>query len=107
MNREKFFERFTDTLIKSNKRISEIARETGISRGTISSYKRKISTPNSKNLEKIAQSLGVDASWLAGSDDNNYADSQYHNIVTILDLYTKATEEEREMIDKLLKMFKE
>ena len=47
---------------------SELARMTGISRGTLSSYLSGRYTPKQNNLLLIANALNVSEGWLAGKD---------------------------------------
>lgn len=47
----------------------DIVKQTGINKGSLSSYIKGIYIPKDSNLNKIAQVLNVDKMWLLGYDD--------------------------------------
>lgn len=55
---------------ESNKSLTEISRETGISYSTLGNYNQGTRTPKKKNAKILADYFGVSIPYLLGLDDN-------------------------------------
>lgn len=61
-------QRLKEALALSGKRQADLVRETGLDRGSISSYLSGKYEPKQKAIYKMAQALNVSESWLLGYD---------------------------------------
>lgn len=61
-------QRLKEALSLSGKRQADLVRETGLDRGSISSYLSGKYEPKQKAIYKMAQALNVSESWLLGYD---------------------------------------
>ena len=66
--RESIAERLRRALEESGKRQADLVRETGLDRGSISSYLSGKYEPKQKALYKLAAALNVSEAWLLGYD---------------------------------------
>lgn len=65
-----FQERLEEALILRQKTAADLSRETGISDGAISQYRKGAYKATQRNLEKIADALHVSIPWLMGISDD-------------------------------------
>lgn len=70
-----FMDVFNKLLCENNKSVYRVAKETGISQGTMNEYKKGKKTPSPKNLQKIASYFNCSVDYLLGSTDE-HADQQ-------------------------------
>lgn len=61
-------QRLREALTASGKKQADLVRETGLDRGSISSYLSGKYEPKQKAIYKMAQALGVSEAWLMGYD---------------------------------------
>lgn len=61
-------ERLREALTAAGKKQADLVRETGLDRGSISSYLSGKYEPKQKAIYKMAQALNVSESWLLGYD---------------------------------------
>jgi transcriptional regulator with XRE-family HTH domain len=61
-------QRLREALDNSGKKQADLVRETGLDRGSISSYLSGKYEPKQKAIYKMAQALGVSEAWLLGYD---------------------------------------
>lgn len=61
-------QRLKEALAHAGKRQADLVRETGLDRGSISSYLSGKYEPKQKAIYKMAQALNVSESWLLGYD---------------------------------------
>ena len=61
-------ERLREALDASGKKQADLVRETGLDRGSISSYLSGKYEPKQKAIYKMAAALGVNEAWLMGYD---------------------------------------
>lgn len=61
-------QRLREALDRSGKRQADLVRETGLDRGSISSYLAGKYEPKQKAIYKLAQALDVSEAWLLGYD---------------------------------------
>ena len=61
-------ERLREALIAAGKKQADLVRETGLDRGSVSSYLSGKYEPKQKAIYKMAQALNVSESWLLGYD---------------------------------------
>lgn len=59
-------QRLKEALTKAGKKQADLVRETGLDRGSISSYLSGKYEPKQKAIYKMAQALDVSESWLLG-----------------------------------------
>lgn len=62
-------ERLREALLAADMKQVDLARETGLDRGSISSYLSGKYEPKQKAIYKMAQALNVSESWLLGYDE--------------------------------------
>ena len=60
--------RLKEAMAMAGKRQADLVRETGLDRGSISSYLSGKYEPKQKAIYKLAQALGVSEAWLLGYD---------------------------------------
>lgn len=65
-----FTERFVKIIQEKNVKPYHIAKETGISTGLVSAYKRGEKKPTIENITKIADYLDCSVDYLLGRTDN-------------------------------------
>lgn len=65
----KIAERLRQALSFAGLSKAELGRKTGITNGQISTYATGQFEPKYDKLQKMAEALGVNEAWLAGSDD--------------------------------------
>jgi transcriptional regulator with XRE-family HTH domain len=111
-------ERLREALSATGKKQADLVRETGLDRGSISSYLSGKYEPKQKAIFKMAQALGVSESWLLGYDvpmhrtDEQKKNDQLAELIvqmrkdpTFYSLVVRLSEvetEQRDLIDKLL-----
>ena len=61
-------QRLREALTASGKKQADLVRETGLDRGSISSYLSGKYEPKQKAIYKMAQALNVNEAWLLGYD---------------------------------------
>lgn len=61
-------ERLREALTAAGKKQADLVRETGLDRGSVSSYLSGKYEPKQKAIYKMAQALNVSESWLLGYD---------------------------------------
>jgi transcriptional regulator with XRE-family HTH domain len=61
-------QRLREALDRSGKKQADLVRETGLDRGSVSSYLSGKYEPKQKAIYKLAQALDVSESWLLGYD---------------------------------------
>lgn len=61
-------QRLREALTRSGKKQADLVRETGLDRGSISSYLSGKYEPKQKAIYKMAQALNVSEAWLLGYD---------------------------------------
>ena len=61
-------QRLKEALTAAGKKQADLVRETGLDRGSISSYLSGKYEPKQKAIYKMAQALNVNESWLLGYD---------------------------------------
>lgn len=61
--------RIRELIVKSEKKLTEISQETGISYSTLGNYNQGTRTPNAKNAQILADYFGVSIPYLLGLDD--------------------------------------
>lgn len=61
-------QRLKDALTNAGKKQADLVRETGLDRGSISSYLSGKYEPKQKAIYKMAQALDVNEAWLLGYD---------------------------------------
>lgn len=61
-------QRLREAMVKANKKQADLVRETGLDRGSISSYLSGKYEPKQKAIYKLAAALNVNESWLLGYD---------------------------------------
>lgn len=67
-NQETIAARLRKAMDAAGKKQADLVRETGLDRGSISSYLSGKYEPKQKAIYKLAASLGVSESWLMGYD---------------------------------------
>ena len=92
MTNKKINERLAEALVLRNMSGPDLARKTGINKGTIWRYINGDIIPKQNAISKMAQALGVSPAWLLGYDLTPEGDP----IVT-LDL-EKLTDKNRELL---------
>jgi len=83
---EKFKDRFRKILEIRGKSQADIAKETGIDKGSISSWVNGKYEPRQKALTKLQNALGVSVEWLMGFDvpmENRSLEPKYLNLQKI------------------------
>ncbi len=74
MNRiSDFRTRLEEMLTERGIRASQLSRDSGVNKATISQYLKGVYEPKREQLCKIADALGVNAEWLEGYDTVKYA----------------------------------
>lgn len=111
-------ERLREALSATGKKQADLVRETGLDRGSISSYLSGKYEPKQKAIFKMAQALGVSESWLLGYDvpmhrtDEQKKNDQLAELIvqmrkdpafySLVVRLSKVETEQRDLIDKLL-----
>ena len=80
-----FAERLQKALDFRNKKATDLAKATGISRSLISQYINYAIEPSYNNVLKIAQYLNVDDHWLMGQDISMAKYHVIHEELSVLD----------------------
>ena len=77
------YERFEQLLQKHGVTSYKVSKETGVTQTTLSNWKSGRSTPNAKNLQKIADYFGVSLGYLMGTEEEepNAVDTEKNLIV--------------------------
>ena len=57
------YEKFADLLAKTNKTAYRVAKDTGVSTATLSSWKKGVYTPKLDKLKVLADYFGVDINY--------------------------------------------
>lgn len=57
------YEKFADLLVKTNKTAYQVAKDTGVSTATLSSWKKGEYTPKVDKLKVLADYFGVDINY--------------------------------------------
>lgn len=70
------YEIYQDLLDQKKLKNSDVSRGTGISNMTLSDWKNGKTTPNSKNMQKIANFLDVSVDYLMTGKENTFVESQ-------------------------------
>lgn len=75
----------------------QLSRETGISDGLLSTYRKGRSEPSLTNAALIADALDVSLDWLAGRDPEKYSafDRSQNQLI---DMYTNMNDEVRDKV---------
>ena len=116
-------QRLKEALTKAGKKQADLVRETGLDRGSISSYLSGKYEPKQKAIYKIAQALDISEAWLLGYDvpmertadqkKNDQlaqlvfkmrADSDFYNTVLAL---SKLNEKQYQGVQQLIAAFNE
>ena len=69
MSKELFTERLNYMMEKRKLTITDLARKSGIDKGTINAYQKGRYKAKAENIKKLADALNVDDIWLMGLDD--------------------------------------
>ena len=69
---ESFGERLKDLRIKAGMRISEVAKQSGVSNGTISNYENGVTAPNFEILQKLAFTYKTPWCSIFGIEEADY-----------------------------------
>ena len=89
----------------SNWSREDFAREVALPLATISRYLGGKRQPQLPQLLKIASHFGVSLDWLIGGDADKY-DTYAPKIREVAELYSLATDDDRLVIDTILKKYK-
>ncbi|OMF46603.1 helix-turn-helix domain-containing protein [Paenibacillus peoriae] len=75
------YEIFDELLMKHNVTAYRVAKETGITTATFTSWKQGKYTPKQDKLQKIADYFGVTVDYLMGNSDNDIPkENPYHTL---------------------------
>jgi len=81
--------------------LKSLAKEVGVSDGTLSRYENNKLKPNQDILESIADFYNVTTDYLIGRSDNRYLDNE--NTITFK-INRKLSQREREFLDNIMKI---
>lgn len=100
------YARFQDLLEKKNITAYNVAKNTGVTTATLTSWKQGKYVPKNDKLEAIANYLGVTVSYiLNGSDEESSFPAFEPEHVEIIELYSKLNKEQKTAILSLLRAF--
>lgn len=68
-------ERLNDLIVKRNVTNYRMARDLDISEGAVRSWRKGRTEPKGKNLQRLAEYLGVSAAWLLYGDESRDTDA--------------------------------
>lgn len=110
--------RLREAMDEKGKRQADLVRETGLDRGSISSYLSGKYEPKQKAIYKLARALDVSEAWLLGYDvpmsrtDDQKKNDQLAQLVAymrkdpaffdVVEKLSRVAPEQRESIDRLL-----
>ena len=92
----------------SGRRMEDIANECGITRATISRYLYDEGRqPQLAHIVALADYFRVSIDWLIGRSDNKHVDEMPEDIRRIIACYTKASPDDKVVIDAVLRKYLE
>lgn len=93
-------------LIKRNGKLArEVAVDLKIAPGTMSRYLQGKRTPELEYVVRIAEYFGVSIDWLLGTNKEQF-DMLPPNVREVLDLYSRASSDDRKVIDTVLSKYR-
>ena len=103
MKREPIAVRLREGLLMANKKQADLVRETGLDRGSISSYLAGKYEPKQKAIYLIAKSLNVSEAWLLGFDVPMYRTDEQKKNDQLVELVDKIRGNEKfySLVNKL------
>lgn len=84
----------------------DVAHAVGMTPATLSRYANGFRSPELSNILALADYFKVSVDWLIGRSNDRYA-STIPEIQEIIDCYSKASEEDRKVIDVVLAKYKD
>lgn len=85
---------------------SELARKTGISKGSISQYVNGSVDMSARNVVKIAEALGVTTDRLLGTGFDRAAGSGDASLTRLLVSYSQLKPEQRELLARIAEVIR-
>jgi transcriptional regulator with XRE-family HTH domain len=82
-------ERLRDAMLEAGKRQADLARETGIDKGALSSYLSGKYEPKQKAIAALSRALGVSEMWLWGYDVPKVRTAEQKKNDTLVDVVSK------------------
>lgn len=99
---ETFRYRITKAFRDKGIKLIDISQELGVTRATFSRYISGERTPDFQHLIALALYFNVSLDWLTGMDSKDTLTKEDKDI---LKLYSKASDNDREIIDLILKKY--
>ncbi len=98
------YARFQDLLEKKNITAYNVAKNTGVTTATLTSWKQGKYVPKNDKLEAIANYLGVTVSYiLNGSNEDSVFPTFEPEHVEIIELYSKLNKEQKDAFMNILR----
>lgn len=101
--------RLREALENANINAQELSKKSGVNKASISQYVNGVHAPSNITAYKMGQVLDVSPEWLMGFEVEMTPQKEIPNYVSgtieIIDLYSRATPEQRQAVLNLLRSF--
>ena len=100
-----YYENFEKLCKAKNIKPATVSKETGISTATLSNWKKDNYTPKQDKLSIIADYFNVSVDYLMTGKEPEISDDMVLEEIELLDMYRKLTDEQKENINNIMKLF--
>lgn len=100
-----FSQRVSGLIESSGKTLRGVALDLDIVPATLSRYISGVRYPDVRYIAKLSQYFNVSMEWILGLSDERY-EREGEGIAELVNLYSVATEDDRELVMHILKKYK-